>query len=214
MFNYKLLDAFINQYKDLPEQGTDAWKQLRINFIGGSEIATVIKQNKHKTVNKLILEKLGFDRFTGNVVTYWGNVFEEIIRQHCEEVFTCTIKETGSIPYKHGILSYSPDGLAVVPTISLINKLGNVKNIDKTAATQLVLFEFKCPHSRIATDEIPEYYLPQVSIGMNIIDIMQTAVFVQATFRRCAFTDLCYNTKHNGYGHFKKADTWQRTSAR
>ncbi len=206
MFKYQLLKKFIDTNAGLPEQGTDEWKKLRLNFIGGSEIASVIKQNKNKSTNKLIMDKLGFDRFTGNVVTHWGNVFEENIRRYCEDVFMCSIKETGSIPFKHGILSYSPDGLAVVPTLSLQSNLGMVEGIDTTSPTQLVLFEFKCPHSRIASDEIPEYYLPQVNIGMNIIDIMETAVFVQATYRRCRFEDLMYNTAHNNYGHFKRPD--------
>lgn len=206
MFKYQILDDFIEQYKNLPEQGSDEWKQSRQNFIGGSEIATVIKQNKNKSVNKLIMEKLGFDRFQGNVITHWGNVFEELIRLHCEEQFKCTIRETGSIPYKHGSLSYSPDGLAVVPTNALQKKFESLPNQLLESPAQLVLFEFKCPHSRIATSEIPQHYQPQVNIGMNIIDIMETAIFVQATYRRCAFNQLRYDKQYNSYGHYKKLD--------
>lgn len=207
MFKYKTLENFLNKYKTLPEQGSDAWKQNRQKFIGGSEIASVIKQNKNKSVNKLILEKLGFDRFQGNVITHWGNVFEELIRLYCEDQFKCSIRETGSIPYKHGSLSYSPDGLAVVPTNALRKVFQNLPNQLLESPAQLVLFEFKCPHSRIATTDIPQHYKPQVNIGMNIIDIMETAVFVQATYRRCGFKELCYDTRHNGYGHYKRADT-------
>ncbi len=207
MFKYKQLDHFIEKYKHLPAQGSAEWKSIRENFIGGSEVATILKQNKNKSINKLILEKLGFDKFHGNLITHWGNVFEEMIRLHCEEVFSCTIKETGSIPYEHGSLSYSPDGLAVVPTTKLIQNFGSLApGLDPNSPAQLVLFEFKCPHSRIPTNEIPEHYQPQVNIGMNIIDIMETAIFVQATYRRCSFDVLRYNTHHNGYGHFKKAD--------
>ncbi len=204
MANYRLLNEFIEKYSDLPEQGTEAWKTLRLDFIGGSEIASVIRQNKNKTPYKLIKEKLGFDKFNGSIATHWGNVFEELIRLHCEDVFTCTIRETGSIPYKDGVLSYSPDGLAVIPTLSLTNSLGEIGNIDDTQPTQLTLFEFKCPHSRKATNVIPDYYLPQVNIGMNIIDIAQTAVFVQAIYRRCSFGDLEYNSNYNAKGHFRE----------
>lgn len=208
MFKYQLLDSFVNQYSHLPAQGSDEWKKLRENFIGGSELSTVLKRNKNKSVSKLMLEKLGFDRFQGNAITHWGNVFEELIRQYCEEVFCCTIKETGSIPYEHGYLSYSPDGLAVVPTNRLIKQFKQLENgLDKSSPTQLVLFEFKCPHSRIPSHEIPEHYLPQVKVGMNIIDIMETAVFVQSVYRRCAFAQLKYDCTHNPYGHFKRADT-------
>lgn len=208
MEKYEILESFINQYQHLPNQGTQEWKELRKGFIGGSEVSTILKQNKNKTINKLVLEKLGFDRFVGNLITHWGNVFEELIRRHCEERFTCSIRETGSIPYKHGYLSYSPDGLAVVPTHKLLEAFGSIDDrLDSEAPSQLVLFEFKCPHSRVATTEIPEHYFPQVSIGMNIIDIMETAIFVQATYRRCAFRELGYNKLYNSYGHFKAADT-------
>ena len=208
MFKYDCLNRFIDQYKHLPEQGTDEWKALRENFIGGSEVSTILKQNKNKTISKLIMGKLGFDKFHGNAITHWGNVFEEIIRLHCEEEFSCSIRETGSIPYKHGFLSYSPDGLAVVPTNKLKKKFGSLaKGLNANEPAQLVLFEFKCPHSRIASEEIPDHYFPQVSIGMNIIDMMETAIFVQATYRRCSFSSLKHNRHHNACGHFKRADT-------
>ena len=208
MLKYQKLSDFIEQYKHLPEQGTDAWKALRENFIGGSEVSTILKQNKNKTISKLIMGKLGFDTFRGNVITHWGNVFEEMIRLHCEEAFACSIRETGSIPYKDGYLSYSPDGLAVVPTNKLKERFGSLtEGLNPNDPAQLVLFEFKCPHSRIASEEIPEHYWPQVNIGMNIIDIMETAIFVQATYRRCSFSSLRYDRQHNGYGHFKRADT-------
>lgn len=208
MFKYQYLESFISKHKHLPQQGSDAWKQLRKQFIGGSELSTILKQNKNKSISKLITEKLGFNCFEGNAITYWGNIFEELIRLHCEETFSCTIRETGSIPYEHGCLSYSPDGLAVVPTHKLSEVFGNLpSNIDHTSPTQLVLFEFKCPHSRIPSFDIPEYYLPQVSVGMNIIDIMETAAFVQAVYRRCPFEALKYNSEHTHHGHFKRADT-------
>jgi len=197
MEKHAQLRSFLRRYEDLPQQGTDEWKTLRKDFIGGSEVATILKQNKYRSVSQLVMEKLGFSKFKGNAITHY-----------CEELFTCTIYETGSIPYAEGSLSFSPDGLAVVPSSQLARRLGSLaKGLNPKASSQLVLFEFKCPHSRVASNEIPEYYLPQVRIGMNIIDIMETAVFVQATYRRCAFNQLKYNTSHNGTGHFKRADT-------
>lgn len=207
MLKYQRLSRFIDKYKHLPSQGSDEWKALRENFIGGSEVSTILKQNKNKTVSKLIMGKLGFDPFCGNVITHWGNVFEELIRLHCEDEFSCSIRETGSIPYERGSLSYSPDGLAVIPTNKLKQRFGSLtKGVSEDDPNQLVLFEFKCPHSRVPSEVIPENYLPQVSIGMNIIDIMETAIFVQATYRRCSFSSLKYDRQHNAYGHFKKAD--------
>ena len=201
-----LLNRFIDSFSHLPEQGSDTWKLQRLTRIGGSEVSTILKQNKNKTVNKLIMEKLGFDVFTGNVITYWGNVFEELIRLHSQQIFDCNIKETGSIPYHEGYLSYSPDGLAVVPKKALERffKLEEL-NVDTTHDSYLTLFEFKCPHSRVPTEEIPEHYRPQITIGMNIIDMMETGIFIQAVYRRCLFQQIKYDSEHINLGHFKQA---------
>jgi hypothetical protein len=75
------------------------------------------------------------------------------------------------------------------------------------AKEYLTLFEFKCPHSRIPDHTIPEHYRPQITIGMNIIDIMELGIFIQAVYRRCTFKDIAYNRQHNGMGHFKRAST-------
>lgn len=208
MQNCKLdtLKAFLSEYEHLPEQGSDEWKEQRMDRIGGSELATILKKNKYKSVNKLIMEKLNFDRFTGSVVTYWGNVFEELIRLHTEEIFNCSVYETGSIPYHKGYLSYSPDGVGVVSkqAISKYMKLSHMK-LDDSHKEYLTLFEFKCPHSRLPDYNVPEHYLPQITVGMNIIDIMEVGVFIQAVYRRCIFSDIAYNHMHNGFGHFKRA---------
>ena len=205
MVKHGILRDFIESNKHLPEQGSDEWKLQRYNCIGGSEVATILKFNKHKTVNKLILEKLGHDVFTGNVITYWGTIFEELIRNHAMKRFNCKIKETGSIKYEHGYLSYSPDGLGVVPHESLSSVLDVEEfNLNIEDQEYLVLFEFKCPHSRIPTHEVPEYYLPQVKIGMNIINFLEVGLFMQAIYRRCTVEDIQYNIKHNNYGHYNK----------
>jgi hypothetical protein len=205
MVKYQILADFIESNKHLPEQGSDEWKLQRYNCIGGSEVATILKFNKHKTVNKLILEKLGHDVFTGNVITYWGTIFEELIRNHAMSRFNCKIKETGSIKYEHGYLSYSPDGLGVI-THEHLSTILNIEEygLNNEESDFLVLFEFKCPHSRIPTLDVPEYYLPQVKIGMNIINFLEVGLFMQGIYRRCTVNDIQYNNKHNNYGHYNK----------
>lgn len=207
----QLLQTFIEDHSHLPEQGTDEWKEARLNRIGGSELSSVLKLNKNKSTSKLILEKLGFDRFVGNVITHWGNVFEELIRRYTEDEFKCRVYETGSIPYHDGFLSYSPDGLGIVSKDIIKEQLSkNDLNIEDVGLSgddieYLTLFEFKCPHSRLPTNEIPIHYVPQITVGMNIINIMEVGMFIQAVYRRCQFIDIAYNTLHNGYGHFKRA---------
>ncbi len=207
MNKLSLLQNFIKQHEDLPEQGSDAWKLQRLDRIGGSELSTILKQNKNKSVNKLIMEKLNFDKFTGNVITAWGNVFEELIRLYTQEIFSCNIQETGSIPYHGGYLSYSPDGISIVSNANLLKHIDLKKfNLDASDREFLTLFEFKCPHSRIPSTEIPTHYLPQITVGMNIIDIMELGMFIQAVYRRCSYVNIQYNSTHNGFGHFKRAE--------
>lgn len=198
----EVIRHFVLSNSHLPKQGTQEWKNARKHFIGGSEVSTILKKNKNKTVRKLILEKMGFHRFSGNSATFWGNVFEPLIRQFTNHYFSCSIIETGSIPYRTSNLSYSPDGIAYVKKEHLksivdVSQLSNDHD-------HIVLFEFKCPHSRIPNGEIPEHYVPQPMIGMNIIDICEVGIFIEAIYRRCAFYDLQYNTKHVAFGHYNR----------
>ncbi len=200
-----VLKNFISNYEHLPEQGSDKWKLNRYDTIGGSELPTVLKQNKYKSINKLIMEKLNITPFDGNIITQWGNIFEELIRLYSQDEFKCYIYETGSIPYKKGYLSYSPDGLSVISK-SVLSKYINIEEhgLDDNHNEYLTLFEFKCPHSRIPDNNIPEYYIPQIMAGMNIINIMETGLFIQAVFRKCLFRDISYNKNYIEFGHFKK----------
>lgn len=116
----KILEAYISYYEYLPKQGTEQWLKLRIHTIGGSEMATVLGQNKYQTLKDFVGGKLGIDKykFSGNIATRWGKVFEPVFRLFVERLFSNTIYETGSIPgYKNteGIVlqSYSPDGLGI-----------------------------------------------------------------------------------------------------
>lgn len=200
------LKAFLAAHEHLPAQGSDKWLEQRLNRIGGSELSSILKQNKNKSVNKLVMEKLNFDPFKGNVITYWGNVFEELIRLYTEEIFNCSVYETGSIPYHEGYLSYSPDGLGVVSSRALRQHV-NLDEMDLPSHKEYTtLFEFKCPHSRLPDYNVPEHYLPQITVGMNIIDIMEVGLFIQAVYRRCMFKDIAYNWIHNGSGHFKRPE--------
>jgi len=208
----KELDNFITQYDHLPKQGTPEWKSARHNFIGGSEISTLLNKNKYKTLNKLILEKIGVDQFTGSAATYWGNVFEPLVRNYSNRLFKCFIRETGSIPFKNTNLSYSPDGIAVVHYKDIKSRIDpeiiltttDMDSFDDMAELT-ILFEFKCPHSRVPDDiEVPEHYISQPLIGMNIINICELSIFIEAIFRRCQFADLQYNNEYITYGHYNR----------
>lgn len=203
MYKYKLLNDFIQANKDLPAQGTEEWKQSRKLYIGGSEISTLLNINPYKNVKKLILERLDCTKQEKVLAPLvWGNVFEELVRLYCEKQYKTKISITGSIHKPDTYLSYSPDGIGVIHNDYLPEFIDKEKLNKDTH--YIVLFEYKCPHRREPTGEIPIYYLPQPSIGMNIIDICEISIFIECIYRRCSFKDILYNLEYNNYGHFTK----------
>lgn len=204
---HAVLNDFLISNADLPQQGTDEWLHSRRGRIGGSEISTILNKNPYQNVKKLITQRVGLSEFKGFYATYWGTVFENNIRDYINELLNCNIVETGSIPHsEYSGLAYSPDGLSVVNTELLNNVLiCNNKNICDTikdTTDSIILFEFKCPHSRVPTGNIPVYYVDQPRMGMNVIDICEMALFIEAVFKLVSYEDILYNNKYN-YNYHK-----------
>lgn len=198
----EILDNFIKNYIHLPSQGTTEWALKRRSRIGGSEISTVLNKNKHNTIKKLIFQRTNLSSFNGNIMTMWGNIFECIIQKYSEKLFNCKIYETGSIAHDSNLLAYSPDGLSVIENKNLLNFV-NDNNKNKNDKS-IILFEFKCPFKRIPTEEVPEYYIYQPKIGMEIINICDYSLFIQAIFRISSINDLIYNNEYNNRFHKDK----------
>lgn len=65
---------------------TEAQRQQRQQFIGGSDAATAIGINPYKTPLDLYFEKIGrAEPFDGNEATYWGNVLEQPVANRLAE---------------------------------------------------------------------------------------------------------------------------------
>lgn len=206
-----ILSNFIKKNEYLPSQGSKEWLDSRKYFIGGSEVSVLLGKNKYKKVNKLILERLGISPFVGNMACNWGTMFEELIRNIVNNKFKCKIVETGSIKHDNYHLSYSPDGLGVVhkdylSEIFSEDQLINIHNSSNLHISDelLILFEFKCPHRRMPTGEVPDHYIDQPRLGMDIIDICEVSIFIEGVFRTCSFKDLRYNKNYNNTSHFDK----------
>lgn len=196
------LNSFLEKNKDLPKQGTDEWLNSRKGRIGGSEISTILNKNPYQTVKKLITQRVGLSSFKGFYATYWGTVFENSLRDHINEILNCNIIETGSIPHEsYSGLAYSPDGISVVNTQLLNNVL--IKNdkliCDSIKETEesIILFEFKCPYSRVPTGSVPVYYVDQPKMGMEVINICEMAVFIEAVFKLVQYENIQYNSIYN-----------------
>lgn len=225
------LQIFINYYAYLPKQGSQKWKEIKqgkldmtseseadeiITTVGGSEIGTLMGLNTYdRKGSALFASKLGLNEFRGNASTRWGNLFEEVAAQLMERWFHTETFETGSLPGMRNsrqqvMQTYSPDRIGVIFKKKLIEVMRGRKFVGKKefqqfckeAADELtVLFEFKCPTSRIPTDEIPANYRMQPQLGMATIPITDLSIFVDAAIRKCSVEDFGWNNDYDTIYH-------------
>ena len=216
----KFLHNFLNKHKYLPVQGSQEWLRSRSETIGGSEISTILGLNPYQSIKQLIKQKIGLTTFKKAPPLWFGNIFEYILQQYTEILFDTKIYETGSIPYdKSNLIKYSPDGLSVIKNnrlkfllskYDIINKINNLSIFDNSKIENnkelLVLFEFKNPYMRVLKkNEIPVYYINQPRLGMEVINMCEVSIFIEAIFRFCSIDDIInLNNKYNTKYHFDK----------
>lgn len=189
---------FITSNCNLAPQGSEEWLRVRQSIIGGSELSILLGKNPFSKVEDLVAGKCCLTKFSGNVATKWGNIFEELTRMIVQMLFLPDIKiseeciyETGSLEGKIPHHRFSPDGLTVIV----------YKNQDGKQKPMIVLLEFKSPLSSIPSGVIPPYYLPQVLGGMCDIDMVEIGLFVNATFRKCSLSQFGNNSRYNTKFH-------------
>tara|TARA_R110002072_G_scaffold157128_2_gene307613 strand:+ start:455 stop:1150 length:696 start_codon:yes stop_codon:yes gene_type:complete len=139
------------------EQRSEAWLKLRGKMLTASDAATAIGLNPYEKPNDLILKKCGVKKFDGNSATFHGNKYEDEARdKYCEQYGEIS-HEIGLRPHsKYTWLGGSPDGI--------------------TESGKLI--EIKCPLKRKITPEVPVYYMPQLQLLMEILEL-EEAVFIQ-----------------------------------
>lgn len=143
--------------KTYHNQRSPEWLAQRANMLTASDVATVIGVNPYETPDDVMYKKCGFRRFFNNTATLHGNKYEEEARDLYCERYNEICYEIGVVPHpQHPWLGGSPDG---------ITKSGK-------------LIEIKCPLSRKITNEVPKYYVPQVQLLMEILDL-ETCDFIQ-----------------------------------
>ena len=167
------LSKFISKHNNLPPQRTFEWNQLRSNCIGGSEFSIITGDNPYCRLNTLIRQKVHPTTFWTNDAMMWGNMFEIITHNLCKQMFSIScIYELSSVPSdKTPNVRYSPDGLCVMND-------------------QIVLFEIKCPHTTIPEQEVPKRYMPQIQLGLWVIDVADVGLFINNLFRLCKWKDF------------------------
>ena len=169
-----------------------AWTEVRARTCGGSMIASIQGLNPFETYRSAIEKKVGTAPNDRNVKMWWGSLMEYPLREYTAATNFCTIVGNdlfveGKYPYT----SYSPDGLAIMDVhrheiVEVPDEDGDIC-LQKTEkiTKEIVLLEFKCPYSRIPSGTPPAYYIPQVKMGLDLIDIATSGLFVEGVFRRC-----------------------------
>lgn len=154
------------------EQHSREWLLTKRYTVGGSSIAIIAGLNSFQSLREYISMKLEITHFKPDIKPQWGNLFEDVIKREVEYMYKRTVHgEDLYVPGTTPETSYSPDGLGII---------GN----------KIVLFEFKCPYSRIPGREPPKYYTPQVKMGLELIPIADYGLYAEAVYRRCTWDDL------------------------
>lgn len=143
--------------KEYAEQRSEEWLKLRGNMLTASDAATAIGDNPYEKPEGLILKKCGYNKFHGNEFTAHGNKYEDEARDIYCEKYNEVSHEIGLYPH---------------PTIKWLG--GSPDGITESGK----LLEIKCPLKRRITPEVPVYYMPQLQLLMEILDL-EEAVFIQ-----------------------------------
>ena len=140
------------------EQRSKEWLELRGKLLTASDVATAIGLNPYETPEHLIAKKCGATRpWSGNEATSHGTRLEPMVRDLYDSRYGQKSHEIGVVQHPvHTFLGGSPDG---------ITESGR-------------LLEIKCPLTRKIKPEVPVYYMPQIQILLEIVDL-EVCDFVQ-----------------------------------
>lgn len=143
--------------KEYDAQRSEEWLKLRGNMLTASDAATAIGLNPYEKPVDLILKKCGHNKFNGNAATFHGNKYEDEARDKYCEMYGEVSHEIGLHPHPiYNWLGGSPDGI--------------------TESGRLV--EIKCPLKREIKEEVPVYYMPQLQLLMEILNL-EVCDFIQ-----------------------------------
>jgi len=133
------------------DQRSQEWLNLRGNLLTASDAATAIGLNPYEKPEGLLAKKCGAARpWAGNEATAHGTRLEPMVRDLYDMRHGQISHEIGLVQHPvHKFLGGSPDG---------ITESGR-------------LLEIKCPLSRKIKPEVPGYYLPQIQLLLEIMDL-------------------------------------------
>jgi hypothetical protein len=212
---YDQLTTFLQTATTI-QQRTPAWHAARSTTVGGSSIGTLLGVG-FNTIEQLLAEKLlpqppksreeeAFARCAMN----WGTVMEDVLCEYTERQFNCKILATEAFFRGEGArknLAYSPDGLTCMDVqyssydVERPGPHGVIVETIPLFRREIVLMEFKCPFTRALRGYMPDYYRPQVLMGLEMLPVATRGVFIEGTIRPC------YREQLGGDGHAREYDT-------
>jgi hypothetical protein len=160
--------------KQYANQKSDEWLALRGTMLTASDVATALGENPYEKPSSLILKKCGVpSEFRGNDATRHGEKYENIARDlYCEK--------TGEVAHDLGLVQH--------PEIPWLG--GSADGVTESGK----LLEIKCPMSRKIKNEVPKYYLAQLQILMEVLNL-EECDFIQ--YRPEPFEYVVVNIKRD-----------------
>lgn len=139
------------------EQRSEEWLALRGTMLTASDLASAIGDNPYEKPSDLLLKKCGAVKWGGNAATAHGTLLEPIARDLYDARYGRKSHEIGLVQHPvHKWLGGSPDG---------VTEDGR-------------LIEIKCPLTRKITPAVPKYYLPQIQLLLEVLDL-EACDFIQ-----------------------------------
>jgi hypothetical protein len=175
------------------EQRTTQWYMDAMNLLTASQFSTILKAGR--TRGQLVLDKASGNVDTSNRVTVcttkslnpftWGIRFEPLVKEIYQALTQTTVREMGRLHHRTDKrLAASPDGLVV-----------------KGPSERLGRFvEFKAPVSRVIIDKVPDDYMTQMQIQMEVGDVEE-----------CDYLEVKFNSHYQGKSDLAQQPPGTRT---
>ena len=168
----------ISQYG--PDQRTDAWHAKRSEMLTASEIFKAIEGSSQALKHEIVMSKLvprPQQEGNGPRALMWGTRFEPIAKEIYCEANDLKIVDTSCIPHpQYSFLGASPDGIIIT------------KDVNDARYGKLV--EFKCPISRVFSDDtpIPIAYYHQMQLQLECTELNECE-YIEMAFKELGYSE-------------------------
>ena len=147
-------DLISRSYAD---QRSEEWLALRGTMLTASDLASALGINPYEKPSDLLLKKCGARKNQGSAATAHGTLLEPVARDIYDARHNQRSHEIGLVQHpNHPWLGGSPDGV--------------------TESGRLI--EIKCPLTRKITPQVPKYYVPQIQLLLDILNL-EVCDFIQ-----------------------------------